>query len=669
MTSDHAPAGRVRPLDIAQQIGDRLVGQAEWAGGACTWTIQKNDFTQFPKRVTVPSRAGAGLYRGTAGIALFLGELHQLSPDASVRRTAEGAARYALAEMTMGSARFDLHNGRVGVAYVLARLSELLRAPTYLDDALRLLEPLVGKEPEDRGVDVLSGAAGAIPALLQVADLSRKEWVAQMAVNLGGALIDSARMEPVGWSWETVRMTVARRLCGYAHGAAGIAHALTELYQATGSDRYLYPVEQAIAYEQQFFDPARSNWPDLRHRALGEYAAAGRLDALRAAAAGGASFPYEPAYMSTWCHGAPGIALSRLRAYEVLGREEFRVQAEAAVATTQETLGSNENYSLCHGTSGNADVLVYASDVLCDASLRRSAESVLRDGWERFGKEGQPWPSGDLGGVEDPSLLIGEAGVGLFALRLHDDSVPSCLLLKAPQTGTLGHLVQGGGYDALRTRHIHAFFGCTSAVAEGLGTSLDGGHAVTGEDDAAGEIFGFAKTLDRWIRAQPEPVRELMEDAARPERARLEMAAAEDDFSQEWLRELCRPPLQEDGRAEPMALVPTFRLTHWDYDWEAWLDTPRDDRDNVPPSKPVPFLVHGSRGSYQVQRVGPLAAAVANAVRPQSTPGDILSRASESLGAGTSDPPGFARRVRAQLADLYDAGLVYQVGGPSRLST
>ena len=87
----------------------------------------------------------------------------------------------------------------------------------------------------------------------------------------------------------------------------------------------------AFAYERAHFDASEGNWPDLRDEPGGTRRG--------------------QRYMTAWCHGAPGIALSRLRAYELLGDETCKDEAITALQTTRKwietTLASGlSNYSL-----------------------------------------------------------------------------------------------------------------------------------------------------------------------------------------------------------------------------------------------------------------------------------------------------------------------------------
>ena len=54
---------------------------------------------------------------------------------------------------------------------------------------------------------------------------------------------------------------------------------------------------------------------------------------------------------------------------------------------------------------------------------------VARTGIANYGADPRSWPS-DVQGGENPSLMLGLAGVGHFYLRLYDPSIPSVLLLR-----------------------------------------------------------------------------------------------------------------------------------------------------------------------------------------------------------------------------------------------
>jgi lantibiotic modifying enzyme len=81
--------------------------------------------------------------------------------------------------------------------------------------------------------------------------------------------------------------------------------------------------------------------------------------------------------------------------------------------------------------AGNAELLIYASEVFDNAAYRRLAEQVARRGIEMYANAGLAWPCGVMGGGESPNLLLGVAGIGHFLLRLHaPEKTPSVLILR-----------------------------------------------------------------------------------------------------------------------------------------------------------------------------------------------------------------------------------------------
>src|SRR5918999_5751626 len=87
-------------LRAAERIGRNLCETAFWDEGRrlCTW-MSRTDVEDASGAGLAAAVAALGpqLYSGTAGVALFLGELHAFTHEDDVRRTAEGALRRTLA--------------------------------------------------------------------------------------------------------------------------------------------------------------------------------------------------------------------------------------------------------------------------------------------------------------------------------------------------------------------------------------------------------------------------------------------------------------------------------------------------------------------------------------------------------------------------------------------
>jgi class II lanthipeptide synthase len=409
------PAGPTRGADLAQVadgIGARLVRAAVWYRGQCNWVAHDAAATKPVQRALGPE-----LGAGTAGVALFLAQAAAAGDgDGALRRTALGAIGQALTHARQAPPH-GLYAGRIGIAYSAARCGRLLGEERLVAGAARLARGRLG-DPGELRWDVLDGSAGTIAGLLALARLLDDERLVQRAQRLGDELVAAARRDRAGWSWPAPGQRRLHGRCGFARGGAGIAWALLELHGATGERRHRDAAERGLDYERHWYDEQRAEWPDLTGVERRE-----RRGTFRAPPATG------------WAHGAPGIALARLRAWQQLHEEALRGEAATALATTaghleRALLTPDADFTLGHGLAGDAEALLLGAELYPPgAALARRAGEIAASR-HAGGLDG--WPCGTSGAGLAPGLLGGHAGIGLFYLRLHDRSVPSPLLIGAP---------------------------------------------------------------------------------------------------------------------------------------------------------------------------------------------------------------------------------------------
>ena len=405
-------------LQAAANIGAKLSRDALWAGNRCNWLGDSMEFVGNSWQVAHRT-FGPDLYSGTSGIALFLARLFALTDEKLFRITAEGAIQQALSRLDVfgAAARIGFYSGLTGVSYALLELGEIFDRQDFVDKALAMTEGMADDDLSQQGLDVLSGCAGAIPVLLNIHRRYQREHLLELANRCGQRLLDTARRTDRGWSWNTLNVPDELNqndLTGFSHGAAGIAWALLELNQKTGEAKYLTAAEEAFRYEQHWFDAEHGNWPDFR--------------SSNQAVSGGGN---APSFMTAWCHGAAGIGLCRVRAYALSGDDKRRVEAEVAIRTTLSTLERN-NFSLCHGIGGNAELLICANRVFDGADYHAILESIGAQGIETYQKTNTSWPCGVLGGGETPNLMLGLAGIGYFYLRLFNAAKTPSILIVTP---------------------------------------------------------------------------------------------------------------------------------------------------------------------------------------------------------------------------------------------
>jgi lantibiotic modifying enzyme len=396
-------------VEAAAGIGRRICEQAFWHDGRCNWVGALPDENAYGQTIINYAALGPDLYGGTSGVGLFLAQLHAVTGDPAARSAALGALRHARAHAADPGQPSGpgLYAGRVGIALAHARAGALLGDEEAVTGAGALLVDL---DP-DAEFDLMTGNAGTIVGLLALARLLGRDDLLASAHDFGRRLLADAQAGDAGVSWQAPVQPHRRNLTGLSHGAAGAAVALLELWSASGEPAYRDGAQAALAYERALYDPAAGNWPDLRND-------------------DGTSFA------TFWCHGAPGIALGRLRAAELLGDDTCRADAQLALATTQRAVAAElasgaGNFSLCHGLAGNAEVLLEAVRHGADEDGRRDelVRTVADAGIERHVRHAIPWPCGTFEG-ETTSLFLGLAGIGLFYLRLDDPALDSVLLLE-----------------------------------------------------------------------------------------------------------------------------------------------------------------------------------------------------------------------------------------------
>jgi hypothetical protein len=422
------PAHPVSPLDAALVAGRAICRAAVWdrEHQFCNWLAYRSiEDAQTDSSRQFPAALGPDLYGGSAGIALFLAELHALTGDLDCCRTALAALARSLRQARRSpgdlASPFSLYNGLLGLAYVAGRVAILTGKSELTTEAARIVDQLASDAGSAHPLDLLGGTAGAILALLVLSKTSTRNTERQLAVALGHDLCRTANRRGGVWSWDPDRASgpgiASVPLTGLSHGAAGIALALLELHGATGQSEFLEAARGAFAYEDSLFDSRAGNWPDLRIHEGDEPGSA----------------PVR--FAGGWCNGAPGIALARLRASDLDPeyRDTHLAVARIALATTLQVIERNrrvpgQDESLCHGLAGLLDIALVAGSHLgdrgCLEQAARAARAIMArlvPGIEESTSCSSRW--------SDPSFMLGLAGSGYALLRLHAaDRVPSILL-------------------------------------------------------------------------------------------------------------------------------------------------------------------------------------------------------------------------------------------------
>ena len=347
------------------------------------------------------------LYAGRAGAGLLLSALRATgAADVPLREIAAAfrEIRETLDrdEELLPGEGLGVLSGAGSVVYALTVTFRLTNEGDWLDLAARAASRLTpARIAADRRFDVEGGAAGALLGLLALHQASARPEVLESALLCGRHLL-AGKVETggggIGWP-----SAGGPPLAGFAHGAAGIALALSRLAAVSGRSEYAEASRRACLYERSVYDPREGNWP-----VLGSDDGTGR-----------------PRLLTAWCHGAPGIALSRLGLPAVVRDAALEQDLEAALETVRRTPLLPTDH-LCCGNAGLVETLVAAAERLERPGLAAEARGRIaaclaraRNGGFRLG-DGHGAPSG---------LFRGLAGIAFTLLRLAAPGrLPSVLL-------------------------------------------------------------------------------------------------------------------------------------------------------------------------------------------------------------------------------------------------
>lgn len=344
-----------------------------------------------------------GLYDGRGGIALFFAAAHAVLDVAGAREAALTTVepmRQRLRDGEQTTEVVGVGSGAGAQVYALTVAGDLLDEPALFEDARLAAEAITDDRiAEDELYDVVGGSAGAVLALLALADRTGDRWAVDRAVRCGERLLDGRVETDTDYrAWPAT--TAKWPLTGFAHGAAGNGYALYRLAEASGEDRFRTAGREALAYEDALYDDAERNWPDRRE---------------------------DDGYMDAWCHGRAGIVLSRLGVRRLAGRTPFLDD----LAPIADRIGDDRDLQqqLCCGAAGRAVVLDEVGRALGEDRYVERAhgemEGVLRTA-DEVGSFLIPFHTSH---VYKPGLFMGTTGLGYALLRLRDRSATPNVLL------------------------------------------------------------------------------------------------------------------------------------------------------------------------------------------------------------------------------------------------
>ncbi|UAL58346.1 type 2 lantipeptide synthetase LanM family protein [Clostridium sporogenes] len=397
-------------IDLAIKIGNYILNNS------IVDKVEKNNRTWVSAILVGRNEVGVGinpvgddLYNGNCGIALFLIYLGYVTGKEEFIQSASEAmeSRRKFIDYVELNCPFPIgaFNGLSGTIYVLDKLIQYGKREydkEYLAKYINYLNEIIFM---DKQYDLMGGAVGCIAVLYPIIksnhypDLNSlmKSIINKCCIHL---INEKEEIDIGGISWGNVEKST-----GFSHGNAGVIAYLSKLLneQWIENKGHLEEViNEALKFERALYIDKEKNWYKDNKK---EHICYG------------------------WCHGAPGILLSKCLAKEFRNNDyKWEDELQAALSTTKNKSFGN-NPSLCHGDLGNLEIIYIASEFLQDEKLKNHCRLIFHEIYETVIKE--RWMGKSFRGVDSYNLMIGLSGFGYSLLRFSGlYKIPSVLWLE-----------------------------------------------------------------------------------------------------------------------------------------------------------------------------------------------------------------------------------------------
>ncbi|MGG1220789.1 type 2 lanthipeptide synthetase LanM [Priestia endophytica] len=290
----------------------------------------------------------------------------------------------------------SVFNGAGGYLYVLEQFYSIEQDDYYMELMNKITNHMMKNNSEIKEMDYTSGTSGIIFLFYRLYQQHHDNLFQKAAIYFGEQLMES---------YQRRNLT----LNGLAHGYAGISMAFSALYSLTSEKKYLDLLKDAIDNENSHFNLEQGNWSDLRdgHKTK------------------------DPLF---WCHGAPGIGLARLNVLQIIKdidpslEETIKRDLNYAVKKiVKDGFRGELDDSLCHGKSGNLDILIEINQYLKDEQIALFTQEQVEELKLRV-QDGN-YRSGAASKLPINNFMLGVYGLDYIFMRIEHPQLPSILNL------------------------------------------------------------------------------------------------------------------------------------------------------------------------------------------------------------------------------------------------
>jgi lantibiotic biosynthesis protein len=367
-------------LNIAEKLADSICHEAIWYENQCNWTGIFHD-TGIANAKTIIRALPNNFYNGSAGVAYFLSAAFHQFQKPIYKETAIGAFEKTLGQIHQFKAeKIGFYEGLTGIAFSLIRSGEWFLEPKLIEDGVRIINKIIKNGQLEWKIDMYEGCTGAVPTLILLNQKYHFKDFEDFINGIGNYILDK------------ITPSITNYPAGYSHGLSGLAHALAELYDFTEEEKYADLVLKIIQTENQ------TNWKQNLND-------------------------------SAWCYGNAGIGFSRFICNQFLPNKVFLEDALLTLNRVSKISKKSQKYSLCHGFFGDLAYILWASKLTNSNKYDDLVFKKLNLKLKEYDYLALSLPDGTSLELNNPSFMLGWAGIGYFLLRLSNPSAFSEILM------------------------------------------------------------------------------------------------------------------------------------------------------------------------------------------------------------------------------------------------
>ncbi|MBU3107033.1 type 2 lanthipeptide synthetase LanM family protein [Clostridium gasigenes] len=361
----------------------------------------------FEENIWKPDVLSFDLYNGNSGISLFLGYLGKILGRDDFKKASFQSME--MSKFIVRTLKDDLpysvgaFSGLSGIFYTINKLNNILGKEEDSKFIKENVDNILKCIKLDTVNDVIGGGAGSLGVALSMCksnNIDIKQSGEKLATESCNKLLKECKRDTNGGVyWEKENSMI---YSGFSHGNAGIIAYLNRFLKSTNNRELMELTKGVLSYERSLYSHKDKNWYTTNKKIKISHG---------------------------WCHGAPGVVLSKLMLKED-GYSDHLLEKEindGLDSVMKFGLGNNPTY--CHGDLGNLSIINYASKVLNKVELNNMSMNAYQELYENvLSKE---WNRKKLKSSLSMSLMIGITGFGYSMLKNYaPDEVPEFLWLE-----------------------------------------------------------------------------------------------------------------------------------------------------------------------------------------------------------------------------------------------